>query len=528
MTLIKTISLINACFLIGCANIVSPSGGEKDLAPPQVLATLPEHQTTNYNRNEIALTFDEFIQLSNPAQQVIVSPPVNEVTFRTRGKSVYLQIEDTLLPNTTYTINFGEAIRDINEGNILQNYRLVFSTGAEIDTMTASGRVINAFSGQSSAGVTVMLYDNLTDSVVFLERPYYVSKSDALGNFNFTNLKGGVYKIFALEDKNSNYIYDPLEAIAFDSKPVTISESPASITLKLFAETPRLKVRDIQNPKYGMINVVLNTPIDSIAKIKTDPVYEIRRANPSNDTISYWFTSPYLDSAKVILEQDTSFVRMKSLPKDSIIAGKKFPKTFLATNLINDSIIPLTQPLKITFDQPVTHYDLSNVSLREGDSLLTFSSRFSDSSKTILEISYPWKDKELYTLFVPDSAFVTIFGMNNPNLTLDFAGGAASQNGTLVIKTALPDTSQSYLVQLFEVRPEAFFAQYRINPSLNVLTIHDLPPGNYAIRIIIDANRNNKWDTGNYLSGLQPEEVIASPNAITIKADWETEIEIKP
>ena len=207
---------------IRCANVVSPTGGPKDKLPPVVLLASPENQSTMFHGKEIHITFDEYVTLNNPNSNILISPPLeNNPDYKLNGKSLIIKFKEPLRADVTYSINFGEAIKDLHEGNILKGYSYVFSTGDNIDTLTLEGKLLQADTHKPTADYYVMLYcdENDTigiDSLPYLVKPYYLTKSDKDGNFKFSGLKERDYLIFALKDENSNLRFDlPNESIAF-------------------------------------------------------------------------------------------------------------------------------------------------------------------------------------------------------------------------------------------------------------------------------------------------------------------------
>ncbi|MFT4526467.1 MAG: hypothetical protein ACI85F_002640 [Bacteroidia bacterium] len=214
---------------IACAQIVTPSGGPKDELPPLILEMNPEPFNTNFSGNTIEIEFDEYIKLHEPANQILISPPQQKSPeYLIKKKNLIVKFKDSLLENTTYTINFGEAIRDNNEGNVLGRLTYVFSTGSYLDSMQVQGKVVNAIDGSAAEEILVMLYDQDVDSLPLDTLPRYFARTDEQGNFKLSNLKNTDYKVFALKDENANYIYDnPEESIAFLDSMVTPDLAPA-------------------------------------------------------------------------------------------------------------------------------------------------------------------------------------------------------------------------------------------------------------------------------------------------------------
>ena len=200
----------------GCANIIPPGGGPKDTLPPILLSAFPKDSTTNFTANKITLNYDEFIDLQNTFENVLVSPLLQNVpTINNNFRTINIKIKDTLEPNTTYAINFGNAIRDINEGNILKDFTYVFSTGNRLDTNTLSGKVVMAETGKTDSTLIVVLHRNAMDSAVAKERPRYMARLDGEGKFRFNYLPAGKFAIYAIPNDYSKHYDDTTKPFAF-------------------------------------------------------------------------------------------------------------------------------------------------------------------------------------------------------------------------------------------------------------------------------------------------------------------------
>ena len=217
-----------ACLFARCAHPVSPQGGPRDTDPPLVVATDPPNYSTLFRKNSIRLDFDEFITLKNASAEILVSPPQRHTPdTRLRGKSLIISIEDTLSPNTTYSVTFGKAIADITEGNLLKDYAYIFSTGAYIDSLTLKGDLREAFDLKPAKGVFVGLYNDSYDTIPFDSLPLkvppaFVTRTGETGDFRFMNLRPGPYRLCALSDQNSDLVFNqPAEKIAFSDSLVS-------------------------------------------------------------------------------------------------------------------------------------------------------------------------------------------------------------------------------------------------------------------------------------------------------------------
>ena len=211
---------------LSCAQVGSPTGGPRDQDPPVVLESIPVNYTTFFEAKKILITFDEYIVLDNVNQELIVSPPMEEQPeVKLRKRTLIIEFEEELKENTTYTFNFGNAIKDLHEGNKLQNFEYVFSTGAVLDSMSVKGTLQNAETLEKPEDpISIMLYTDLRDSVPLTEIPLYVGRSNDSGVFSVNNLRPGEYKVFALKDGNNNLLFDlPSEEIAFLDSSLTVS-----------------------------------------------------------------------------------------------------------------------------------------------------------------------------------------------------------------------------------------------------------------------------------------------------------------
>lgn len=222
----------------GCAQIIAPTGGPRDTLPPKLLNANPKLEATNFKGNRITLTFDEYVQIQDLQQNLLVSPtPKNNPYIDYKLKTVTIKLRDTLEPNTTYTINLGNSIRDINENNAIKDFRYVFSTGSTIDSLTFSGKVEVAETGKIDSTLIVLLYKNLADSAVLKLKPKYIARVAGDGSFRFQNLSEGIYKVYALKDDDGSRTYNPkAEMFAFADTAIQVNGNTSPITLYAYFE----------------------------------------------------------------------------------------------------------------------------------------------------------------------------------------------------------------------------------------------------------------------------------------------------
>lgn len=282
---------------IGCANIVPPSGGPRDSLAPVPVSASPRDSATMVKEQKITITFDEFVELKEPTQKVLISPfPVKDPAIEYKLRTVIVRLKDSLLPNTTYNINFGDAIVDLNEGNILKNFQYSFSTGAFIDSNELSGKVILAETGKADSTMFALLYRKEEDSTVFKEKPMYVARVDAQGNFQFNNLPTGTFYVYALRDEDGNKKYTQgIEQFAFLDSTITVSTNTPAVQLYAFAtEKERQKTTATQDNKRGLVvssNLEGNALdiLDTFRLIYTKPIrnYDISKIRLQQDSTKF-------------------------------------------------------------------------------------------------------------------------------------------------------------------------------------------------------------------------------------------------
>lgn len=249
---------------IGCATIVPPEGGPRDTIPPRLLKATPRDSTTNFTGKAIELHFNEYVDLQDVQRNILFTPtfqvnPVIEAKLRT----ITIKIRDTLEPNTTYTFNFGDAIKDINEGNVLRNFSYVFSTGPRLDSLTLSGKVTVAETGKLDTTLTVLLYKKLTDSAVINDRPRYLTKLNGRGEFTFKNLPSGTFAVYALGDASGSHRYQTKnQMFGFLDSAVVVKPGSAPVNILAYQET----TAPTTAPAGGNTSPRGNTPADKRLK----------------------------------------------------------------------------------------------------------------------------------------------------------------------------------------------------------------------------------------------------------------------
>jgi uncharacterized protein (DUF2141 family) len=298
----------------GCANIVPPSGGLRDSLPPVLISALPKDSAKNVTTQKISILFNEFIELREPSQKILISPfPGKQVETEVKLKNVIVRLKDTLLPNTTYVIDFGNAIVDLNEGNVLKNFRYVFSTGTSIDSNELTGKIVNAENGKTDSTFFAVLYRKQEDSTVAKEKPIYVTRVDSKGNFQFTNLPSGTFYVYALQDADGDKRYNqPTEPFAFLDSAVVVNRESKNVLLHAFAaerEKSRPAATIPAKPEKGVVikRLLYTTNLESGSQDLLDSF-----------KLSYQKPLRNLDTSQIILVKDsTTFVKEYKIKNDT-------------------------------------------------------------------------------------------------------------------------------------------------------------------------------------------------------------------
>ncbi len=527
-----------AILLSSCANIVSPSGGPKDEDPPQITSSVPANYSVHFNKQKIILYFDEYINLTNPSNNIIISPPLNnKPIFKIKKKSVVISLnDDTLKTNATYTINFGEAISDLNEGNRLTNYQYVFSTGSYVDSLSIKGVVQFAKDTKTEKDILVMLYPEISDTVVFSKRPYYFTKTLPDGSFKLPNLKQWDYKLFALKDQNYNYLYDlPNEEIAFSDTTISITDDTSRVLyLNMFKEDNEAQsLTDAYSKRYGRIYLTFKRPADSISlhpqNLDTANYFTLIE-HISPDTMRYWIDDPHLDTLIFFIDNntvtiDTAIVSIPAIPADSSLQLKL--RIFHPFSTNGNNRFGLFDPLLLSFHHPISNFDPKNITLLEDTFLTKVIADFEllGTGNRKLSVSYPWKKLTPYKVIITDSAITDIFGLTNDSLILDFVTKSPEEYSNLKVKVVLPNTDIPYFIQLLN-KYDKVLEQYPLKAvEEQSIDFNFLDPSTYYVRITEDINANDKWDIGHYLKGVQPENVYYYPERIVLRANWDIEVD---
>lgn len=546
-----------------CANPVAPTGGPKDTKPPRIIESAPENGSVHFRSKEIKIWFDEFVQLKGLQQQFISSPPFDKTPdVRIKGKSLVIRLEEELRPNTTYTLFFGDAISDFNEGNPISNFRYFFSTGPVLDSMELSGTVFNARTLKPEKEVLVMLYDTYTDSVPMQQKPYYISRTDKNGHFHFTNLRDIPYKIFTLRDVNANLIYDmPNEEIAFLEELVLpilpalipdhdtiafgnhlVNDSIARAemfrahTVYLFTETD--STQHLVKAEYNHPNRLMfafRFPVSNLTILPepgTEADWILPEYGKNNDTLWYWLRNVDRDTLSLIVSADRmktdtlqiTLTKYQSQKKDQTDAPTQ--RLGVQSNIPRSGAFNLNDTIRLQFSEPIATVNTDRIWLYYDSIPVEPEIRFVDSVHRTLNISYVWADTSIYRLLIPDSVFFSIYGFSNDTIEQKFKTRSVNDYGKLTLNIGHNFSIGQLLIRLHD-GSDKLIQELAIGLDEPKVEFPFLLPGKYSVQMIHDANLNRRWDAGVYLEKLQPERVYIFDKPIEIRANWELEESFK-
>ncbi len=527
-TLRQFFSLIFLCLIIySCAQIGSIGGGPKDELPPEFVSSRPENFSINFDKDEIRILFNEYVKLKNPQQQIIFSPPITPKPIISpmglASKEVKIELEsDSLKANTTYTINFGQSIEDNNEGNPLPFFKYVFSTGTYLDSLKLEGTVNDVFYRENPELVSVMLYEKdslYSDSVVYKKAPTYIAYAkDSTNTFTLENMRAGTYRLIALEDKNNNYKFDQgREKIGFAD---SLVELPTTQTydINLFETTRDFKPKrpkQITNNQliFGYEGVLDSTDFQITLLSKAPDTLETSiTKSRKTDTLNYYF-KPYFENDSLLFlfsykdVKDTLTVKTRELPKDSLVV-EVYPK----------SKIEFNQSVYIRPNLPIISFDEKKIELMDADSTeIPFQTKL-DSFNNQIEITFEKKDKTRYDFTFYPNTLTDFFGNTNDTISAKFNTKQASDYSTLDLTINNLDRYPA-IVQLIDDKDKV--DKTIILTDANKHFFDYINPGEYHVKVIYDDNNNGKWDAGDYLKHIQPEEVKFVKIDEPLRANWD-------
>ena len=528
MNKIKILTIFLVALLIySCASMRTPEGGPKDVTPPKVLKMEPKDLTTNFSAKKIIIDFDEYIKLANEFKEFSISPEQEKPPIlKAKARKLEITLQDTLDQNTTYTLNFGNAIVDINESNAVKNFTYVFSTGPTLDSISIAGNVKNSLTGEPELDAVVFILPLAKDTIFGKKKPSIYTRTDSSGNYRLKNLKKDTYKIYAIKETGGDKIYQQFtDQVGFIKEPFQLSQNLDSMNISIFKELPSTFIivdRKLNND--GSISMNFNQQLRKPEITVIDPVAanasKFVRFNATNDSVKIWLSDLSFDSLKVAVKDEGI-----SLDTVKLTRGKKdtYTRNIQAADNLDGQFLNPNKQLSLSFNFPITQIDLNKVLLLE-DSIPRKGFTLEKDSTDLLHytVKYPWKQNEDYIIKINEGAITGILNSKNKEITKNFKLAKTDEYGNISLKVNLPDTGKNYIVQLVNEKKETIIFSEPISKNTTA-RIANYRAGTYLARIIYDENKNGKWDTGNVKTGTQPEKIWYVAKEITIRANWNIE-----
>jgi uncharacterized protein (DUF2141 family) len=479
-------------------------GGPKDTNPPKLDSLKSARpKIKNFKPKSLEFYFDEFVEVKDVLKQVLFSPPLTyipKITAKGKRLTVKFDPKEIFKDSTTYTIHFGESIVDYHESNPLKGFKYIFSTGSVIDSMQIEGVIKDALENKLAENLIVMLYSNLSDSVVLQEKPVYSTRVNANGEFIFENIRNGKYKIVALKDQNLNQWYDlPQEEVAFtDSLAYAKYLDSSKIHLVLSKPIGKLRVSTINSKSYGKINITFDQPAQNIQAI-TEPLGIKLYPKLDKDSLLLYYSG--LDSFKLYLPGfDTIDVKPRK-PRDFY---KKNPFRLLMTSA--SPLFRAVDTLWIEMSQPIDVVDTSKIYLEDDIGRITDYNYSLDESHRRLSIFYKWSEGIDYVITWDSVALKSIYGIVNDSMANNFKVLTKDRLGTLIAEISDLDSTQQYEIVILlgdrEVGRRSVTKQ-----TATTIRLDGLVEDRYDFRIIQDNDGDKKYSAGDYWQHIQPEKI---------------------
>lgn len=506
----------------GCAKRGTPTGGPKDSIPPVLVNAIPKIETINFKENKIKLYFNEYIKIKDAKKNLVISPPQKYdpiiTPAGTASKFITIKILDTLDLNTTYSFNFGNSIVDNNEENKLENFKYVFSTGTFIDSLKLSGKVTNPLIKKSLTNIDVMLYEynsQFNDSIIYKQKPRYIANTLDSTLFEITNIREGKYLLIALQDANSNKIYNPeIDKIGFIGDTVTLP-TDKTFDFTIFKEIPKLKVIKPKEVNKGhaifgfegnandlIIELLTPTPED----FKSEIVYE-----KNKDTINYWYTPFEADSL--------NFKVSKNNYSENFTLSLRSSKTdSLKITPSATGILHLIDTFFVSTNTPIIDFNASLIKITKKDSTEVLFTPIISKSKNKLYLNFEKEINTDYNLEILPKTITDIYQISNDSISYKLKTKSPEDYGT--INLSFENSKNTPLIVELLNEKEQVIRKAKTN-NQQIISFDLLLPGKYLVRVTLDENNNGIWDTGNFLTRKQPETVKFFDQIIELRANYE-------
>ncbi|OXA99500.1 Ig-like domain-containing protein [Flavobacterium pectinovorum] len=524
----KYIPFLFVLLMMSCAKRGSITGGLKDTLAPVLSSSSPKNFNTNFKGDQIVLNFDEYVKLKNLNKQLVISPPMKHeplITPTNVSKVLTIKIKDTLEPNTTYSFNFGQSITDNNEGNAMNQFKYIFSTGPYIDSLSIGGIVKDAYEKNVDNFVSVMLYevnDKYKDSVVYKDLPRYITNTlDSLRTFKLENLKAGKYLLVAMKDKGSNNKFNPKDdKIGFIKHFITVPNDTL-FELELFKETLPLKtLKPIQAsgnrlflPYEGKQNFKLSQP--KIVLKNNDEILEtIVTQFPKKDSLQVWYKPLKADSLQLEVTKENYNKKFTFKIKDQ-------KKDTLNITAVQNGVINFRDRFTLETATPLVKFDKSKIKLINKDSLdLDFTTEYNELEQK-LYVDFKKEPLEKYKFTFLPGALTDFYDNVNDTLSYKLTTKEYADYGNLVLN--LKNVKRFPIIAEITNKKGDVVLASDYSEGNTKIQFDLLQPESFTLRITYDDNKNKIYDSGNFLNKTYAEEVFYYQKEIDVRTNWDVD-----
>ena len=525
MKYIGTLLLLGFILLctLQCAKRSSPTGGPKDSIPPILINASPKMNTTFFDKDEITLTFNEYITLKKISKQLIISPPLNSTQYKvypTTGASrkVNIKLMDSLFENTTYTFNFGEGIVDFNESNPSSYLTYTLSTGPTIDSLYIKGKITDAFEKETNSFISLQLYpvDSIyKDSVIYTQKPLYVTSTLDTTIYRFQNLRAGKYGLIAIEDASGNYFFDQSsDKIGYIDRLIELPKD-SIIDLRIFKEKTNFSwdkpyyIND-HNIALGYYGDRTEEPFKMISEVP-DGFESLVSKSRTSDTLNYWFKGAKLDSLKFEFE-------IKDTLRSKTVYFKNPIKDSLVIKAFTSGTLGLKNKFELESNLPITEVKSDQVIVTNVDTIQIPSSLKIQENYDRITVDFEVSPNDRYQIMLLPNALNDFWGQTHDTIVIRTSTKKIEDYGNINLKVQ-HQTPNSFIIELLSNK-KVIRRYDSLTPGSNY-TFELLKAGKYIVRLIEDPNGNKQWDTGDYLKKIQPEKVIYYWKEIDLRANWD-------
>ncbi|KAF2512098.1 Ig-like domain-containing protein [Flavobacterium zhairuonense] len=525
---LKYISLLLVFLMMSCAKRGSITGGLKDTIPPTLVSSYPKNFSTNFKETEIKLVFDEYVKLKNLNKQLIISPPMKHeplILPSNASKFITIKIKDTLQPNTTYSINFGQSLADNNEGNAINQFKYVFSTGSYIDSLSVKGIIKDSYEKYVDNFVSVMLYevnDKYKDSTIYKEFPRYITNTlDSLRTFQLENLKAGKYLLVAMKDKSNNNKFNPKDdKIGFIKHSITIPNDTI-FELELFKETLPLKTfKPIQAsgnrlylPYDGKQNFKVLKPKITL-KNHSETLETIVTQFPKKDSLQIWYKPIKTDSLS--LE-----VNAEKYNKKFAFKIKDLKKDTLNIKPVQNGVLNFRERFTLESETPLVKFDNTKIALVNKDSVAVKFTTEYDEFEQKLYFDFKKEPLEKYRFTLLPGALTDFYDKTNDTLSYKLTTKELEDYGNLVLN--LQNVKRfPIIVEITNKKGDKVLAS-AYSEGETKIEFNLLEPEAFSVRVIYDDNKNKMYDTGDFLTKTYAEEVFYFQKEVDVRSNWDVD-----